>query len=88
MYYSTDVKDIKDIERTLNEDLHCLTVWLKECGLKLNTNKTKFTLLCTKHIIKQINTQKIAPNIFINDVKIEQVASIKHLGVMLDPGLY
>ena len=72
-------KDIKTLEKTINQELLHITDWLIANKLSLNVSKTKVLLFRTKN---ESNAQKI--NICLNGVKLEESVYAKYLGVLID----
>ena len=65
------------IKDNIEKDLSAIYTWLNMNKLVLNTNKTKFMILNNPSPELQFNIQ-------INNTIIEQITSIKYLGIVLD----
>lgn len=74
-------KKISALTKEINKDLSQFNIWLQANKLSLNINKTNFIFFRTKR------TQRILPNIMINEIPIKKVSSIKILGVEIDETL-
>ena len=70
-------KNLKFLKQKIQSDMNALTVWLRINHLKLNIKKTKAMLL---------NREGLCPDICLlaDGEKIEQVSSLKFLGIVLD----
>jgi hypothetical protein len=66
--------------RTINESLGRFARWLTVNKLTLNCSKTKFMVFSKKR-------QPSSPHLVMNGTEIEQVTTIKYLGVTLDDNL-
>ena len=73
-------KNIHKLFKKGNNELSRIDQWLIANKLSINTSKTKCMLFRSKHS----NTQHINLNLFIRNNKIEQVSSLKFLGVYID----
>lgn len=77
-------EDAEAVVKIINEELIVLYRWLKQNGLSLNTDKTKFMII--KSRFNSIPT-KGHSGVFINNQRIEQVQECKYLGVVVDEHL-
>ena len=82
LIYIVHVKDLNDLELILNQELHAVGEWMKSNRLALSTLKTNFVLFHPK---------KLKPykslNIKIDGVNIQEVSTVKYLGVTFDSNL-
>ena len=74
LLFFSNIDNIKNTEKTINDELIKLTEWLGCNQLSLNVNKTKFVLFHLNR--KAVNY----PNLSIN---IENVAEFNFLGIQL-----
>ena len=77
--------DIDDLIAKINEDLANVNNWLAQNKLSLNVAKTEFMLMGSRQRLATIKDVDI--NVNINDVKLQQVHSCKHLGVIVDDNM-
>lgn len=82
---SVAATNFEEAVRTLNSELSILYDWLCINKLKLNANKTKFMAMGSKSTCNNFAERNFI--ICINNIAIEQVYTIKYLGVILDPQL-
>ena len=84
--YDTNIycacKNLIDLELKLNHELIAVAEWMKSNRLALNIVKTSFTLFHSKKL-KPYKTL----NLKINGVNIQQVSTVKYLGVTFDTNL-
>ena len=74
--------NIKELFRTMNDDLSLLNDWFCVEKLSMNTDKTKHELF---HNTKSnINLLLVLPDLFIDNAKIKTQNSLKLLGVIID----
>ena len=73
-------KNIHKLFKKGNNEISRIDQWLIANKLSINTSKTKCMLFRSKHS----NTQHTNLNLFIRNNKIEQVSSLKFLGVYID----
>ncbi len=73
-------KDVKQLERILENEMNEISKWLQENRLSLHLGKTESILFGTKHRLKKVSQMDIT----CNNVKIEAKSSVKYLGVTLD----
>lgn len=73
-------KCIKNLNNNMNEELHKIDNWMKINKLSLNYNKTKCMLITTQK-------SQLLLDISIGNHSIEQVSSLKYLGVIFDDKL-
>ena len=73
-------KNIHKLFNKGNNELSCIDQWLIANKLSVNTSKTKCMLFRAKHS----NTQHTNLNLIIRNNKIEQVSSLKFLGIYID----
>ena len=75
-------KNLNDLELILNQELHAVAQWMKSNRRALSTLETNFVLFHPK---------KLKPykslNIKIDGVNIQEVSSVKYLGVTFDSNL-
>ena len=80
IYYQSS--DLKELEKTVNEELKKLSLWLNINRLALNVAKTNFVIFRS--------TQKIANHnvtLIMNKKALQQKDHVKYLGVLLDEHL-
>ena len=77
-------ENISNIEFEMNKELVCLNNWLVINKLSININKTEFMLITTRQKRTFIDQ---GPNISINNREIQQVKSVKSLGVHIEENL-
>ena len=71
-------KDAYILQKTFNDELHCISDWLYMNKLTVNTKKTNFMIFTNKKIdVNHINVR-------LGEADITQVPSIKFLGVTID----
>ena len=78
LYYSD--KDPQVVESVLNDELNKVIKWMDKNKLKLNCTKTVGMLLGTKHMLSKHSNLHLK----INDIDINNVESVKYLGVYID----
>ena len=79
IYY--DSCDLKEIEKTVNEELKKLTLWLNVNRLALNVSKTNFVIFrANKPVYHNVT-------LIMNRKAIEQKDHVKYLGVLVDEHL-
>ena len=76
--------DLHLIQSSLSHDLENLNKWLVSNRLTLNTSKTEFILIGSR---QRLNTLSDTLKLSIENVPIEQVSSVKSLGVYIDENL-
>ena len=76
--------DLHLIQSSLSHDLENLNKWLVSNRLTLNTSKTEFMLIGSR---QRLNTLSDTLKLSIDNVPIEQVSSVKSLGVYIDENL-
>ena len=76
--------DVNSIQLNLNHDLDNLNKWLISNKLTLNTTKTEFMLIGSRQKLSTLSSQ---PELSIDNVPIENVTSIKSLGIFIDENL-
>ena len=76
--------DVNSIQLNLNHDLGNLNKLLISNKLTLNTAKTEFMLIGSRHKLSTLSSQ---PELSIDNVPIEKVASVKSLGIFIDENL-
>jgi len=74
-------KNLLNMTLTLNEELKKISYWIHANKLSLNVDKTKFILFKTKQ--KQVFTSQV----MMNNKTIEQIHTIKFLGVVISSDL-
>ena len=77
-------ENISNIEFEMNKELVCLNNWLVINKLSININKTEFMLITTRQKRTFIDQ---GPKISINNKEIQQVKSVKSLGVHTEENL-
>ena len=80
IYYESN--DLRDIEKTVNEELKKLSLWLNVNRLALNVGKTNFVIFRAYQKIPDHNV-----TLLINKKAIIQKDHVKYLGVLLDQHL-
>ena len=78
---SYSIRNIVDIECTVNNKLEKLDIWFRVNKLSLNVNKNYFIMSTNK---KQ---HRPTVNIILNGTNIEQLSHTKFLGVIIDENL-
>ena len=73
-------KNRNDLEIELNSDLKQLNKWAQTWSMDFNPNKTEMVIFSNKKL-------KSNPNIYLKDVKINQVPEHKHLGLILSENM-
>ena len=73
-------KNKNDLEIELNSDLKQLNKWAQTWSMDFNPNKTEMVIFSNKKL-------KSNPNIYLKDVKINQVSEHKHLGLILSENM-
>ena len=76
--------DLHLIQSSLSHDLEKLSKWLVSNRLTLNTTKTEFMLIGSR---QRLNTLSDTLKLSIDNVPMEQVSSVKSLGVYIDENL-
>ena len=77
-------KTVEGINRVLNSELNHVSRWLQKNFLTLNVKKTKTMLFATK---RKLATSIESLKVYIKKDPIENVQSLKYLGIWLDPSL-
>ena len=80
IYYESN--DLKSMEKTINEELKNLTLWLNVNRLSLNISKTNFVIF---HVYNKPLQYKVT--LKMNNKAIMQKKHIKYLGVIVDSHL-
>ena len=80
IYYESD--NLKDIEKTMNKELEKLHEWLCLNRLSLNISKTNFVIFHARGKVKGS-----VVTILINKQAIDEVISVKYLGILIDSQL-
>ena len=80
IYFSR--KNLNDLELILNQGLHAVAKWMKSNRLALGILKTNFVLFHSKRLkpYKSLNLK-------IDGVNIQEVSTVKYLGVTFDSNL-
>ncbi len=73
-------KDVKVIEKTLNEELDLIATWLRENSMFINKEKTECLLFGTTGKLSNVESFDIR----INGRVIKRVSKFKYLGIYLD----
>ena len=76
--------DLHLIQSSLSRDLEKLNKWLVSNKLTLNTSKTEFLLIGCR---QRLNTLSDTLKLSIDNVPMEQVSSVKSLGLYIDENL-
>ena len=76
--------DLHLIQSSLSHDLEKLSKWLVSNRLTLNATKTEFMLIGPR---QRLSTLSDALELSIGNVPIEQVSSVKSLGIYIDENL-
>ena len=76
--------DVNSIQLNLNHGLNNLNKWLISNKLTLNTAKTEFMLIGSR---QKLSTLSNPLKLSIDNVPIEQVSSVKSLGIFIDENL-
>ncbi len=77
-YYKAIYKDLDLV--AVQSDVQLIADWVKDVRLKLNINKTKALVVSRKR-------QPPSLSLVVNDYPIEQVKSIRYLGVVITDNL-
>ena len=77
--------NIKDLFKTVNQELAHINEWFKANKLSLNISKTKYVLFYNRYKTDDIPLR--LPSLKINNVNIKREKTIKFLGVILDESL-
>ena len=80
IYYESN--DLKLLEKTVNEELKKLTMWLNVNRLALNVSKTNFVIFRSHQKTLDHNV-----TLLMNNKALEQKDHVKYLGVLLDQHL-
>ena len=77
IYFSR--KNLNDLELILNQELHALAEWMESNRLALSILKTNFVRFHSKRLkpYKSLNLK-------IDGVNIQEVSTVKYLGLKLD----
>ena len=78
-------KNIDGINQRLNQDMECISQWLCNNRLCLNASKSNRMLIGSIQRLSRIGDHNI--NVFVNNVRLEQVSHVKYLGVHIDCNL-
>ena len=76
--------DLYLIQSSLSHDLEKLSKWLVSNSLTLNATKTEFMLTSSR---QRLSTLSDTLELSINNIPIEQVSSVKSLGIYIDGDL-
>ena len=76
--------DLHLIQSSLSHDLEKLSKWLVSNRLNLNATKTEFMLIGPR---QRLSTLSDTLELSIGNVPIEQVSSVKSLGIYIDENL-
>ena len=76
--------DLHLIQSSLSHDLEKLSKWLVSNRLTLNATKTEFMLISSR---QRLTTLSDTLELSIDNVPIEQVPSVKSLGIYIDDNL-
>lgn len=87
IYIVGEANDIKQMIEDLHFDLKNVTKWFKNNGLILNTGKTKFMTIGSKHNLGKLKVGNTDYKIEINGELIQKVEQIKYLGFIIDDEL-
>ena len=80
IYFESE--DLKSLEKTMNKELEKLHEWLCLNRLSLNISKTNFVIF---HAINKPKNSVVT--ILINKQAIDEVKSVKYLGILIDSQL-
>ena len=80
IYFESD--DLKSLEKTVNQELKKLSLWLNVNRLALNVAKTNFVIFRSYQKIPDHNV-----TLLMNNKALEQKDHVKYLGVLLDQHL-
>ena len=80
IYYES--KDLKELEKTVNEELKKLSLWLNINRLALNVGKTNFVIFRSPNKKSNHNV-----TIIMNKKALQQKDHVKYLGILLDEHL-
>ena len=80
IYYEST--DLKELEKTVNEELKKLSLWLNINRLALNVDKTNFVIFRSPHKRSNHNV-----TLLMNRKALQQKEHVKYLGVLLDEHL-
>ena len=82
LIYIVHVKNLNDLELILNQELHAVAEWMKSNRRALSILKTNFVLFHSKKLkpYKSLNLK-------IDGVNIQEVSTVKYLGVTSDLNL-
>ena len=80
IYYES--KDLKELEKTVNQELKLLSMWLNINRLALNVSKTNFVIFRS---IKRPLDHNVT--LILNRKAIDQKDHVKYLGVLMDQHL-
>ena len=72
--------DLHSIQSSLSNDLEKLSKWLVSNRLTLNATKTEFILIGSR---QRLRTLSDTLELYIDNIPIEQVSSVKSLGVSM-----
>ena len=73
--------DLHLIQSSLSHDLEKLSKWLVSHRLTLNATKIEFILICSR---QRLSTLSDILELSIDNIPIEQVSSVKSLGIYTD----
>ena len=76
-------KDVNELKVKLESNLKAVANWFKANKLTLNTDKTKFMVFGTNHMIDQYNDITLS----FDDKLIEKVSVFKYLGIKFDSNM-
>ena len=76
--------DLHSIQSSLSQELEKLSKWLVSNRLTLNATKTEFMLIGSR---QRLSTLSDTLELSIDNVPIEQVSSVKSLGIYIDENL-
>ena len=82
LMFIVHVKNLNALELILNQELHAVAEWMKSNRLALSILKTNFVLFHSKRLkpYKSLNLK-------IDGVNIQEVSTVKYLGVTFDSNL-
>ena len=75
-------KNLNDLELILNQELHAVAEWMKSNRLALSILKTNFVLFHSKRLKPYTSL-----NLITDGVNIQEVSTVKYLGVTFDSNL-
>ena len=84
MYYRTQIHNIYDTIKRINEDIARVAKYSESNCLKINAKKSYCIYMGSKHTLKQIN---LVDHVLLKNNPIKKLPTVKNLGVMFDENL-